>query len=71
MATCYTQACVLKNKQPQSVLRGVFKFWIYFFGSPSKFFSDNGGEFNNSEMKDLCDMYNIRLMYTAAWKSIF
>ena len=66
MATRYTQACVLKNKQPQSVIKGIFKFWISFFGSPSKIFSDNGGEFNNPEMRELCDMYNIRFICTAA-----
>ena len=38
MATRYTQACVLKNKQPQSVIRGVFKFWISFFWISVKIF---------------------------------
>ena len=41
-------------------------FGYLFFGSPSKCFSNNGGEFNNSELKELCDMYNVRLICTAA-----
>ena len=40
--------------------------WISLFGPPSKFLFDNGGEFQNAEMRQLGDTFNIRLMSTAA-----
>ena len=36
------------------------------FGSPRKFLSDNGGELNNSEMRDLGGAFNIKIKTTSA-----
>ena len=36
------------------------------FGAPSKIFSDNGGEFNNQEMRALGEAFNIRVITTPA-----
>lgn len=66
VGTRYTQAAVVKDKLPQTILKAIFKCWIALFGAPSEFFSDNGGEFNNSQMRELCDLYNVKFMCTAA-----
>ena len=35
-------------------------------GTPSKFLTDNGGEFANDEFQDMCENLNIVIMRTAA-----
>ena len=40
--------------------------WIAIFGAPSKILTDNGCEFNNSEMHELDEAFNIKVMATAA-----
>ena len=44
----------------------IFTSWITYFGAPGQFFSDNGGEFNNEVMRMMGDLYNIRMLCTAA-----
>ena len=46
----YIKAAVIKNKEPETILKVLTKIWIMEGpGQPSKgWFSDNGGEFRNS-----------------------
>jgi transposase InsO family protein len=37
------------------------------YGSPKKLFSDNGGEFNNDEVRDMCENFNIEVITTAGY----
>ena len=64
--TRFCSAIVIRNKRPETIIRGLFMSWITVFGAPYKFFSDNGGEFCNSEMRELGEQFNIKLMNTAA-----
>lgn len=41
--------------------------WISVHGPPCRLFSDNGGEFNNDEMKDMAEKFNIEVKTTAAY----
>ena len=66
VATRYTQARVVVNKTPSSIIKAIFICWISIFGAPREFLSDNGGEFSNPEMRELGNMYNIRCLCTAA-----
>jgi transposase InsO family protein len=36
------------------------------FGAPKRILSDNGGEFNNEEIKEFYERFNIEPLYTAA-----
>ena len=65
-ATRYCASVVISNKKPCTIVQGLFLMWISLFGPPSKFFFDNGGEFNNAEMRQLADSFNIKLMTTSA-----
>ena len=65
-ATRYCAASVINDKKPETIIQGIFTSWISLFGSPKKLLSDNGGEFNNSQMRQLGETFNIRLMTTAA-----
>ena len=66
IATRYCTAVVIENKRPSTIIRGIFLSWIVMFGAPKKILSDNGCEFNNAEMRDLGERFNVRLMTTAA-----
>ena len=66
IATRFCQATVINNKMPSTIIRGLFKCWIALFGAPDKLLSDNGGEFNNHEVRALGEAFNIKIMTTAA-----
>ena len=66
VATRYCTAVVITNKQAKTIVSGLFLHWIVIFGAPSKIFSDNGGEFNNQEMRALGEAFNIRVITTPA-----
>ena len=57
-------AIVLPNKSAKSVLNGLFR-WIGIFGRPGKMFTDNGKEFDNHELKELCSRCNVSIIMTA------
>ena len=62
--TRYSMAIVLPNKSAKSVLNGLFR-WIGIFGRPGKMFTDNGKEFDNHELKELCSRCNVSIIMTA------
>ena len=64
--TRYSAAAILSSKKPEEIINKIFQIWISVFGPPSKFFSDNGGEFNNELFRTLCEKYNITVKTTAA-----
>ena len=66
IATRYCAAYVIRNKLPSTIIQAIFVTWITIFGAPRKFLTDNGGEFVNSEMRDLSESFCIKLHTTAA-----
>ena len=64
--TRFSAAAVVKSKDRNEIIKHLFRSWISIFGAPSKFFSDNGGEFSNEDYNDMCDSYNITIKKTAA-----
>lgn len=66
VATRFCAAKLIRNKLPATIINGLFTSWICVFGAPKKILSDNGGEFNNTELRDLGEAFNIRVMATAA-----
>ena len=66
MATRFCAATVIHNKLSSTVINALFKSWITIFGPPLKFLSDNGLEFNNSELRELGEAFNVKIMATAA-----
>ena len=65
-ATRFCSAAVIRNKRPATILRGIFMQWVTTFGAPRKILSDNGGEFNNAEMRQFGETFNVKIMCTAA-----
>ena len=66
IATRFCQAHVINNKSPSTIIKALFVTWISFFGATKKILSDNGGDFSNKEMRELSDMFCIKLLTTAA-----
>ena len=66
LATRFCSGCVINNKLPATIIKGFFLSWIVIFGSPERILSDNGGEFNNNEMRALGEAFNITIKTTAA-----
>ena len=58
--------CRIPSKQPEVVIKGIFKSWIQHRGSPQKFLTDNGGEFMNEQFLNMCEKMNITVLTTAA-----
>lgn len=66
LATRFCQATVVPNKAPSTIIKGLFKCWITLFGAPKKLLSDNGGEFNNKDVRTLGEKFNMKVLTTAA-----
>ena len=66
LATRYCVASVIPNKFAKTVVGGIFRNWISLFGAPRKLLSDNGLEFNNSDMRELGDLFGVKILATAA-----
>ena len=55
-------SAVIRNKQPETIIKYVFKSWIFLLGSPAKFLTDNGGEFAaNSTFTSMCESLGIAI----------
>ena len=65
--TRFTQACVIKNKNPSLVVEQLLKRWISIFGRPGRIWSDIGGEFTDSQMEDMSENLGIEIKTTAAY----
>ena len=66
VATRFSAGAVITSKQPDLIVKKIFTHWISVFGTPEKFLSDNGGEFNNPILRELCEKCNIIVLTTAA-----
>ena len=60
----FSAAAIVKSKRPEEIIEKIFDIWIRVFGPPKKFFSDNGGEFNNEKFRTMCDSMNIIIKTT-------
>lgn len=64
--TRYSSVCSVKNKSAGEIVSKIFRFWISIFGKPNKIYSDNGGEFVNRDLHELCEQMDIKVETTPA-----
>ena len=64
----YTMGMVIPDKKPESVVKAFMDNWVLgFFGVPKHaIMVDNGGEFNNPQVKSMCEKLNLKLITTGA-----
>ena len=60
----YSNAVIIRSKNPSVIIDNFIQNWISLFGSPTKIFSDNGGEFVSKEFTDFCENFNIEISTT-------
>ena len=61
----YSAAAVAKSKKKEDIAEAVIKYWIA-IGAPRVILSDNGVEFNNELLREVCEQFNITMKSTAA-----
>ena len=66
LATRFCRAILIHDKKAETIIHSIITHWISLFGAPRQILSDNGGEFNNDEMRAIADAFAIKLVCTAA-----
>ena len=66
MFSRYSVAAATRSKKSVVISEIIMKSWIAYFGTPQKFIADNGGEFSGSEYTDMCEMFDVEMLKTAA-----
>ena len=65
-----TRACIIRDENPSTVVKAILNTWVIGKGigpgMPGKFLYDNGTEFNNMHMIDLCEKYSIPISSVTA-----
>ena len=64
--TRYSAGGIIKSKEPKVFAAKFMQLWIAVHGPPKNLYSDNGGEFNNSEVRDMAENFNIEIKNTPA-----
>ena len=65
-ATRLSAGAIIRSKKPSVIVNEIFRHWIGIYGAPESILSDNGGEFNNPEMREFGEKLNINIKTTAA-----
>ena len=66
--TRFTKAYIIPDKTADAIIKPFLESWILnTFGAPRNVLFDNGLEFMNNKMRDLCKNFNIRMFTTAAY----
>ena len=64
----FTMAIVVPNKQADSIVEPIMDRWILnLFGPPEQILFDNGKEFSNIKMREMCEKFNIKMLTTGAY----
>ena len=63
-ATRYTAATLINSKKKEVIVKKIFQIWLSYFGSPEKFHSDCGGEFENEVFKEMAEAFGVKISTT-------
>ena len=64
--TRYQVATIIKKKLPEEVVKAITTKWLPTFGRFDKILSDNGGEFNGDEIREMASALDVELLTTGA-----
>lgn len=65
--TRFSAGVIMTTKRASEIVKSFIHCWISIHGPPKRLFSDNGGEFNNEEMRCMAEKFNIEVKTTAAY----
>ena len=57
---------MVESKKKEDTAEAIIKNWIAIFGAPRVILSDNGSEFNNELLREVCEQFNTTMKSTAA-----
>lgn len=55
--TRFSAGSIVTTKKPKEIVKHLIHRWISVHGPPHRLFSDNGGEFNNEEIRDMAEQH--------------
>ena len=64
--THLSASMVIPNKNPDTIIKGIFSIWISVYDLAQKFLTDNGGEFANTKFTQLCESLGITIKTASA-----
>ena len=64
--TRFQVATVVRNKEPETIIKAITTKWLPIFGKVDKILSDNGTEFSNENMREVASALNVQLLTTGA-----
>lgn len=62
----YNISVFVSRKLPGTIIDAMIIHWIGYFGVMGTVLTDNGGEFQNEEMRAVCSVLNVEILSTAA-----
>lgn len=65
--TRFSAGSILTTKKSSEIVKHFVHDWISVHGPPQKLYSDNGREFNDEEVRDMAENFNIEIKTTAAY----
>ena len=66
--TRFIKGIVIKDKNPEAIIRGIHEAWCLDVGFPMVgFWADNGGEFRNMKMEEFVNKLGIKIDFTPAF----
>jgi len=63
----FSAGCITSTKHSSQFVQNFIKNWISIHGAPQRLFSDLGGEFNNAEVQDMAENFNMEIITTAGY----
>uniref|UniRef100_A0AAV2MIZ9 Integrase catalytic domain-containing protein n=1 Tax=Knipowitschia caucasica TaxID=637954 RepID=A0AAV2MIZ9_KNICA len=65
--TRFSAGNIVRTKKPSEIVNSFIHSWISVHGAPKRIYTDNGGEFNNAEIRDMAENFNIETKTTAGY----
>ena len=63
----FSAGCITNTKKSSKFVENFIKHWISIHGAPQRLFSDLGGEFDNEEVRDMAENFNIDVITTPGY----
>jgi transposase InsO family protein len=61
----YTVSTFINRKKPEKIIDALMREWVGKFGVMGSLMTDNGGEFNSDEVREITSILNIKLCTTS------
>uniref|UniRef100_A0A669DDN2 Integrase catalytic domain-containing protein n=1 Tax=Oreochromis niloticus TaxID=8128 RepID=A0A669DDN2_ORENI len=65
--TRFSAGSIVKTKKAAEIINSFIHTWISIHGAPRRLYTDNGGEFNNTEIRDMAENFNIEVKTMAGY----